>query len=294
LLVALLLGPAASQSAWARQEAAVVGDQEILDELKAAPGTNPERVERIKELFLQAGAPEEAIELQPVKGRRPDDPLLHNVIATKKGKTDKVIVVGGHLDKVAKGDGVIDDWSGSSMATNLYQALKDVDTEHTFVFIGFAYEEQGLVGSREYVKAQGEGVDAKIRAMVNIECVGVGGPFIWTNGSNDELEKIAHKVAGDKTLKLEDHVIQGVGADSIPFEQAGIPTITFDGLPLDRISLIHSDQDRFDNISPETYVTTYRLVTHYLMELDRGGVPDAARQPKVEEPARPRPETPSP
>jgi Zn-dependent M28 family amino/carboxypeptidase len=143
------------------------------------------------------------------------------------------------------------------------------------VFIGFAYEELGLVGSREYVRALGEGASEKVAAMVNLECLGVGGPFLWTNGSSDALEALAHKVAKEKGLPLVDHVIQGVGADSIPFDRAGIQTITFDGLPLDRMRLIHSEDDKYENISPEVFVTTYRLVTHYLLELDRG-VPDRA------------------
>ncbi|QDV33522.1 M28 family metallopeptidase [Tautonia plasticadhaerens] len=252
-----------------------VPDAELVDELASAPLENPDRVARLKALYEQAGAPPEAITLQEVPGRRDDDPLLHNVIVTKPGTTGSVIVVGGHLDKVPAGAGVIDDWSGACMASNLYQALKDVPTEHTFVFMGFAYEEQGLVGSRIYVDQLGEEGAANVRAMVNLEVLGVGGPFLWTNGSNDALEAIAHRVAEEHDLALEDHVIPGVGADSIPFEDAGIPTITFDGLPVDRFELIHSDKDQFENVDQEAYTRTYALVLRYLLELDRSEeIPD--------------------
>lgn len=271
------------------QEPTPAPDAEVLDELRSAPATNPERVSRIEELYFQAGAPETAILLQPVKGRRPDDPLLHNVIVTKKGQTDDVIIVGGHLDKVSKGGGIIDDWSGSCMATNLYQAIKDVPTKHTFVFMGFAYEEQGLVGSRKYVESLDEAQRSKIKAMVNLECLGVGGPFLWTNGSSDELEKLAHEVSEATGLPLVDHVIQGVGADSMPFERVGIRVLTFDGLPLDKISLIHSDKDTYESLDPETYVTSYRLVTHYLLKLDQGVPAPIEPEPKAERKAEPAP-----
>src|SRR5262245_18359716 len=125
-----------------------VPDQEILDELKSAPRDNVARVERLRELYLQAGAKAEDIRLQEVPGRRDSDPVLHNVIVTKKGKSDSVIVVGGHLDKVSEGDGIIDDWSGACLATNLYQTIRELPTEHTYVFIGFAYADQGLIVSR--------------------------------------------------------------------------------------------------------------------------------------------------
>lgn len=255
-----------------------VADAELLDELKSAPRDNVERVERLVALYEQAGAPADAIRKQAVPSRGEVDQILHNVIVVKKGKSDKLIVVGGHLDKVPPGDGIIDDWSGACMATNLYQALRDVETEHTFVFMGFAYEERGLVGSREYVKTLTPEEKARHKAMVNLECLGVGGPFLWTNGSTDELEALAHKVAEAHGLPLEDHVIRGVGADSIPFEQAGIPNITFDGLPPDKFSLIHSKDDIFANIDPKRYTDAYKVVLRYLIDLDKG-VPAEPKEP---------------
>ena len=109
----------------------------------------------------------------------------------------------------------------------------------------------------------------KCDAMVNLEVLGVGGPFLWTNGSTDALEAVAHEVAKEEKLKLEDHVIEGVGADNLSYEKLGIPNITIDGLPVDRMELIHSAADRYENIDGETYCVTYRLVLAYLRKLDR-------------------------
>lgn len=263
----------------------VVPDAELLLELQSAPNDNPERVTRLVELYRQAGAVDDDIARAPVAARRPTDPPLDNVIVTKKGETDRLIVVGGHLDKVRPGGGIIDDWSGACMAANLYQAIRDVPTRHTFQFVGFAYEEQGLLGSRAMVVALGEEPEEKVRAMVNLECLGVGGPFLWTNGSNNSMEALAHQVADRVGLPLVDHEIKGVGADSIPFDRAGIPSLTFDGLPTDKFALIHSDNDRYENVDPDVYVTTYRLVTHYLLELDRA--PDDAITPDPAPPVPP-------
>jgi Iap family predicted aminopeptidase len=69
-------------------------------------------------------------------------------------------------------------------------------------------------------------------------------------------------------LPLRDHVLEGVGADSIPFDRAGIPTLTFDGLPAERFDLIHSERDTYANIRPECYVNAYRVVASFLLALD--------------------------
>jgi hypothetical protein len=248
---------------------AEVADDELLSELKSAPGENEAREKKLRDLYVQAGADDDAIGLQEVSSGDPAVPALHNVVVTKKGQTDAVIVVGGHLDKVKAGLGVIDDWSGACLASNLYQTLRNLETRHTFVFVGFAYEERGLLGSKAFVAGLAPGQKGRIRAMVNLECLGVDGPFLWTNGSTDRLEALAHKVADAHKLTLKDHVLLGVGADSIPFEKAGIPVITFDGLPRDKFRLIHSPADTYDNIQPARYLDAYRIVARFLLALDR-------------------------
>jgi Peptidase family M28 len=266
--VALLVASPA-RSPLAADRPAAVAERELLEELEASPRDNAARQRSLRALFEQAGARPESITLQAVPIAGDPGPVLHNVIVTKPGQTDAVIVVGGHLDKVPPGGGVIDDWSGACLATNLYQALRALPTRHTFVFIGFAHEERGLRGSRAYVASLSPESRAKIAAMVNLECLGVDGPYLWTNGSTDRLESLAHRVAEAGGLPLRDHVIDGVAADSIPFAQAGIPTITFDGLPASRFDLIHSEQDTFAKIRPECYVNAYRVVAAFLVALDR-------------------------
>ncbi len=247
----------------------LVSDQEIIAELRAAPRDNQERVQKLRELYLQAGAQPDQIRLQEVKANETDDKPQHNVIVTKPGTSDSVIVVGGHLDKVADGDGIIDDWSGASLATNLFQTIRPLDTTHTFVFIGFAHEEIGLVGSRAYVDSLSDKEKGKIKAMINLECLGADDPFIWTNGSTDSLEIIARRVAREHNLPLRDHKLFGVGADSIPFDRVGIPNITFDGLAVEHFALIHSDRDTFENINQSSYLNAYRLTSRFLLTLDR-------------------------
>ena len=122
--------------------------------------------------------------------------------------------------------------------------------------------------------------------MVNFECLGVDGPYLWTNGSTDSMEAIAHKVADEHKLPLVDHVLVGVGADSIPFEQIGVPVLTFDGLPPDKFGFIHSDNDTFDKIVPEHYANAYRVAAKFLVALDKAPPP---REMPAEPKAKPSP-----
>jgi len=256
--VAILFLP----SSWAEEALKLASRQEILKELREAPRSNADREKKLKALFVQAGAREEEVKLEAVPKAG------HNVVVVKKGEIDRTIIIGAHLDKVPPGDGVIDDWSGATMVANVYQALRGVKTRHTLVFIGFCGEEAGLLGSAHHAEKMSREEVKKCAAMVNLEVLGVGGPFIWSNGSTDSLEEVLREVAREEKLKITDHVLVEVAADSQPFEGRGIPTITIDGLPEDRFDLIHSPKDTFKNIDPEVYHATYRLVAAFIRKLD--------------------------
>jgi peptidase M28-like protein len=122
----------------------LIGRDVVLQRLQDAPMKNSGRVLELEKMFREVGCtPTE----QPVKG-------LHepNVLCLLPGNTESLIVVGGHLDHVEEGTGVVDDWSGASMLPSLYQSLASHPRNHTFLFIGFAGEEKGMVGSEFYAK----------------------------------------------------------------------------------------------------------------------------------------------
>src|ERR1700679_782407 len=116
----------------------------VMARLQNAPMSNNDRVLALEKMFRDAGCqPTE----QAVKH-------LHqpNVLCVLPGSTNSTIFVGGHLDHVEEGTGVVDDWSGAAMLPSLYQSLASQPRQHTFVFLGFAGEEQGMVGSEFYTK----------------------------------------------------------------------------------------------------------------------------------------------
>jgi hypothetical protein len=116
--------------------------QEVIEtRLKAFSTKNAERQEIIHRLFVDAGCTDEKISEVRVPHVKESD-----VICTQPGDTEEEIVVGAHFDKVDEGAGVVDNWSGSSLLSSLYQGLAAKPRKHKFVFIAFSGEEKGLLG----------------------------------------------------------------------------------------------------------------------------------------------------
>jgi hypothetical protein len=241
----------------------VTGDDDLRGRLDRLPGTNPEREKYIVDLFKLAGAKAEDIVLQDIGHGK------HNIMVVKKGKTDRVIVVGGHHDKVAAGMGAIDNGTGSTMVANLFQALHDQPTDATIVFIAFGREEEGLLGSEAYLRSLTDEQKSKIDAMVNLDTLGVNGTFSWKNNSTRALLDRVKDVATAKHRDLVEAHLDGGDADSSSFRQAGIPAITIYGASEDVIfDIIHSDRDTMAAFDLGHYKNSYLLVLDLLKSLD--------------------------
>jgi hypothetical protein len=239
-------------------------DGELRGRLDRLPGTNPEREQYVVDLFKLAGAKAEDIVLQDAgRGR-------HNIMVVKKGKTDRVIVVGGHHDKVEAGMGAIDNGTGSTMVANLYQALHDQETDATIVFIAFAREEEGLLGSEAYVNSLTPEQKSKIDAMVNLDTLGVNGTFSWRNNSTRALLDRVRDVAAGTHHDLTEAHLDGGDADSSTFRNNGIPAITIYGASEDVIfDIIHTDRDTMGAFNLEHYKNAYLLTLELLKSLDK-------------------------
>ena len=77
-----------------------------------------------------------------------------NLLAdTPTGRTDRTVVVGGHLDSVAEGPGINDNGSGTAaiLETALQMAALGIEPENRVRFAFWSGEEDGLIGSSYYV-----------------------------------------------------------------------------------------------------------------------------------------------
>jgi putative aminopeptidase FrvX len=243
---------------------ATVNSDVVEQRLKSYKGNDSEREATIKTLFQSAGCPEDKLTEQPVKGLKQG-----NVICTLPGNTDSVILVGAHFDHVDAGDGVVDNWSGASMLSSLYQVLKTEPRKHTFIFVAFAGEEKGLVGSRFYVSSLAPEQVKKIDAMVNMDTLALGPTEVWVTHSDDKLVRALNGMALALKLPLTGVNVDGVGkSDEESFINRKVPTITVHSLTKETLGVLHSPKDNYSAVHFGDYYNTYRLLSGYLVLLD--------------------------
>jgi Zn-dependent M28 family amino/carboxypeptidase len=96
-----------------------------------------------------------------------------NVIAENPGENGgNVVMAGAHLDSVEAGPGINDNGTGSAALIELAQKMRKVDNVNTLRFAWWAGEEQGLVGSEDYVSGLPQSELDKIAAYVNFDMIG--------------------------------------------------------------------------------------------------------------------------
>src|SRR5260370_16669857 len=82
---------------------------------------------------------------------------VYNTVAEIRGteRPDEMVIIGGHLDSWDLGTGATDNGTGSMAVLAAARALQKVGVKpkRTIRFVLFTGEEQGLNGSRAYVKA---------------------------------------------------------------------------------------------------------------------------------------------
>ena len=98
------------------------------------------------------------VELQPFPFVNWMDGLTYtsnNIIATKKGKTDKTVIIGAHYDSAMPDEvcveelstGAGDNASGVGVMLEVAEVLSSYRTKGTIKFVAFGAEEMGLYGS---------------------------------------------------------------------------------------------------------------------------------------------------
>jgi Zn-dependent M28 family amino/carboxypeptidase len=230
-------------------------------------GHNKDREATLKQMFVEAGCDGQHLSEQPVKGSK-----LPNVICVLPSNSDKVIIVGAHFDRVPEGDGVVDNWSGASLLPSLYEAVKGGPRNHTYIFIGFTDEEEGLVGSRFYVKQMTKEQVAATDGMVNMDTLGLGSTEVWASHSDKGLTGALAYIAKRLDVPLATADVDGVGtSDAESFFERKIPRITIHSLTQQtwEAHIIHTSKDKNSAMHLDDYYQTYRLVAAYIAFLDQ-------------------------
>jgi Zn-dependent M28 family amino/carboxypeptidase len=177
--------------------------------------------------------------------------------------------VGAHFDKVDDGHGVVDNWSGAALLPSIYQALHVAKRRHTIIFIGFSAEEQGLIGSKNYVEHLTKQEKSNIHGMIAIDSLGLGSTEVWARHSDRKLIGLLIAVSKSLHFPVSGMDVDYVGdTDSSPFRDQGIPTITFHSITSENWAILHSNKDAYVAIDQSAYVESCHLITDYIAYLD--------------------------
>jgi len=201
--------------------------------------------------------------------RRRFDASASNVLAWWTGSDPELrketIVLGAHHDHFGIQGGLVfpgadDNASGTAAILEIARVLSatGIRPKRSILFVSFAGEEQGLLGSQFYVSHPPRPLST-VKAMVNIDHAGVGNGNITVGLSR--LEKAIAQTAAEKIGLGGRLELFGLfpGGDHVPFAEAGIPTATIvtSGPHPD----FHRPTDRPEKIDPELLaaVTRYTL-----------------------------------
>ena len=184
-----------------------------------------------------------------------------NVEGTLKSEksSDITIIFGAHYDSVKKSPGGNDNGAGTTAVLAAAYALSQFEFKHTLKFLAFSGEEQGILGSKAYVKnAYDENED--IYLYINADMIGKattasGGKRIRFSATEDTdwIIDIFESINNDYTLDFEETPSWDVdrdgsgGSDYSSFANYGYETIACwegEGDPY-----MHTSSDDLSNVN---------------------------------------------
>jgi hypothetical protein len=210
-----------------------------------------------------------------------------NVVAEIPGgaKRDEVVMLGAHLDSWHSGTGATDNAAGSAVVLEAMRILKTLGLpmDRTVRLGLWTGEEQGILGSRGYVKNH---FADPVTMKTMPEHAKLSGYFNLDNGTgkirgiylqgNDMMRPIfkawlaPFEDMGATTISIQDTG----GTDHLPFDAVGLPGFQFIQDPLDYGSRTHhSNLDVYDHVQEGDLMQAAAILASFVY--------DAATRPEM-------------
>jgi aminopeptidase YwaD len=208
---------------------------------------------------------------------------VDNVLAYLPGKTDEYIIIGAHYDHLGHGNfdslapsqigqihpGADDNASGTAGVLELARlfATQAGQMQRGILFISFAGEELGLLGSAHWVKEPTLPLDKAV-AMLNMDMIGRikdGKVFIGGVGTGSSFKTLLDDDKSKTRLNLEFSAGGYAASDHTSFVAKKIPVLFFfSGLHSD----YHKPSDTADKINADGAAQLLDLVSTIALQLD--------------------------
>lgn len=235
-----------------------------------------------------------------------------NVVATKPGRGNDMVVLGAHIDSKTWCDhcpdcfdlendpqshGAGDNASGVGVMLEVARFLADYPTHATIKFIAFGAEEVGLRGSRHYVNELTPKEIENTVAMINLDMVGIGENFNVYAGMGSEglggetwvrdmAMDIGKNMGHDIRTTPDESYAGFVGgwSDHAPFTAVDIPIAYFEWWYWDEDpwwghematldTYYHTAEDTIDKIDIDKLRATGEVVSALVYEISRNPLP---------------------
>lgn len=242
--------------------------------------------------FMEQGAVEVEVNIGGKLSGKPMD--VYNTVTEIRGseKPDEVVIIGGHLDSWDLGTGATDDGAGAMAVLAAARALQKlgVQPKRTIRFVMFTGEEQGLNGSRAYVKAHAAELP-KISAMLVLD-IGTGKvltvDMMGNYAARETMDHVLYPLAAAPTVGLSEPSMRTVGgSDHVPFDEAGVPGFFCVQDIADYDKTHHSQADTLDHVRWDDLTEGAQVMAVFAYNVAQ--LPDLLpRKPAKPAPAQPK------
>jgi carboxypeptidase Q len=205
----------------------------------------------------------------------------NNIVAEIPGgaKKDEIVAIGAHFDSWHGGTGATDNGAGSAVMMEVMRVLSTlhVKMDRTVRIVLWSGEEQGLLGSKAYVK---EHFGDPLKGVVTSEHAKLAAYFNLDNGSgrirgvylqgNDAARPFFERALtgpfrdlGVTTISLRNTG----GTDHLSFDDVGLPGFQFIQDPLDYSTVTHhSTMDTYDHLVPADLIQASAVIASVVVQ----------------------------
>jgi carboxypeptidase Q len=177
---------------------------------------------------------------------------VYNTVSEIKGseRPDEVVIVGAHLDSWDLGTGATDNGTGVAAVLEAARALANsgLKPKRTIRFVLFTGEEEGLLGSRTYVRSHEHELSKISAALMHDSGTGkvVSIDLEGDYAAREVMDEVAESM--DQFGLLELSLRRLLLSDDAAFYDMGVPGFAALQEPLDYGQTHHSQADTFDRV----------------------------------------------
>lgn len=198
-----------------------------------------------------------------------------NIITSNQPITlkDTCIIICAHYDHLGKMGqnttfyGANDNASGIVMLLDLAQKFSQNQTKYPLIFIAFAAEEVGLLGSKFFVENLPK--DLNIKLVINLDMVSAGekGLAVANANNNEIFFNLLNQINEEENYLPQIISKKGTAnSDHYFFHEKGIPSLFL--YALGNYTHYHDLNDKFENLNLNYYPKTLNLISDFILKIN--------------------------